>query len=133
LKLSKWYNGSIASLTNNTMNITIKGTHVEITEAMREYVEKRLKGISKFVSGEETVVAVELEKTTNHHRQGNIFSAEIKISRGAKLYAKSEKSDIYAAIDDVRDEVMNILASEKDKKISKTRKLSQKVKKLIKE
>jgi putative sigma-54 modulation protein len=113
------------------MNITIKGTKIEVTDAIREYLEKRLNGLGKFVKTE-SIVMVELSKTTNHHKNGDIFKAEIRIGKGRDVYAVSEKSDLYSAIDDVRDEIMDIVSSQKDKKQSLRRKASSKIKKIIK-
>ncbi len=113
------------------MNITIKGTKLEVTDAVKEYLDKKLAGLKRFVKPE-SIVIVELAKTSNHHKQGDIFKAEIRIGRGRDVYAVSEKSDLYSAIDDVRDEIFDIVSSQKDKKQSLRRKASGKIKKLIK-
>lgn len=98
------------------MNIIIKSTNVELSQALREYAEKRLSFVSQF-AGETGMASVELEKTTNHHRSGDIFRAEVNVqtATGAQHRAVSEKSDLYEAIDDIRNEIKRELVASKGK------------------
>ncbi len=110
------------------MNIIVKGSHMEVTESIREYLEKRLKTLDKFLDAD-SMIEAELGKTTNHHKNGDIFRAELNISSNGKTtFLKSELADLYAAIDKVRDEAADILASKKDKRQSLFRKGAQKMK-----
>ncbi|MFA6297326.1 MAG: ribosome-associated translation inhibitor RaiA [Candidatus Paceibacterota bacterium] len=91
------------------MNINIKATNIELTDSIRNHAFKCLEGIDKIlgVSTEEIVGQIEVGKTTNHHKSGDIFRAEVNISGGGyTLYSFSETSDLYAAIDMVRDEII---------------------------
>lgn len=115
------------------MNINIKGTNIELTSAIHEYVTKRLGAVQKFVSDDPTVQCdVEVGKTSNHHKNGDIFRAEIHIvGHKRDIYVASEKGDLYAAIDEVRDEVLYRLSSKKEKAVSFARRGGAKVKNLI--
>ncbi len=105
-----------------------------MTPAISDYVEKHLGSIEKFLENDPTVkFDLELAKTTNHHRQGDIFKAEIHIiAKGENIYASVEKEDLYAAIDLVRDEVVRQLKSGKEKRLTSAKKGGAKVKSFIK-
>jgi putative sigma-54 modulation protein len=111
------------------MNISIKSTNIELTPALRDYTEKRMRSITKFTKGEPTV-SVEIGKTTAHHKQGDVFIAEVIVVTplGKQFMASSEKSDLYEAIDDVRNEIARELSSDKDKRVTLFRRGAKKVK-----
>lgn len=116
------------------MNINIKATNMDLTSAISEYANKRLASIEKFVkAGEEMVARIELGKTTNHHKQGDIFRAEFNIEiAGTKFYTFSEKEDLYKAIDDAREEIVRQVKSNKDRKQTLFKRGATSVKKMIK-
>ncbi len=117
------------------MNTNIKGTNIELTPAIKEYVLKRVQSFEKFIpSGDESAKCeVDVGKTTHHHKQGDFFRAEINLHvAGKNLYAVSEKDDLYVAIDKVRDEIAQALTSHKDKKMTLFRKGALRVKNMLK-
>ena len=117
------------------MNTQIKTTGgLSLTPAISEYIEKRVASLEKFLASDPTtIVHVEISKTTSHHKHGDIFRAEIRISaKGRDIYVASEKADLYAAIDDVRDEAYRKLAATKEKRISFVRRGGARVKNIIK-
>ncbi|MSR71164.1 MAG: ribosome-associated translation inhibitor RaiA [Candidatus Taylorbacteria bacterium] len=117
------------------MNITIKATNIKLTEAIEAYVEKRFAGLEKFLKGENKNIkcAVEIGKTTSHHKHGDIFRAEINLYVKPKsLYSSEEKEDLYVAIDLVKEEIERQLLSVKNKKITETRKGGAKIKNVMK-
>lgn len=87
------------------MNISIKATNLELTDALRDYATKRVTSLAKYIHGNpETKASIEIGKTTNHHHSGEIFSAEVNLHVGGKMFrAVVEKDDLYAAIDEVRE------------------------------
>lgn len=101
------------------MRIKIKTTNMELTSAISNYVEEKLAGIEKFAvshKNEEPLIEVELGKINNHHHSGDVFRAETNLRlRGKYFRAVSEGEDLYAAIDDMRDELVRELTSYKDK------------------
>ncbi len=114
------------------MSITITALNIETTPALRDYIEKRLSGLSKFTQGEPTVT-VEIGKSTNHHKQGDIFEAKVNVITplGKQYIARAEKPDMYEAIDNVRSEIVRELSSAKDKNATLFRRGAQKIKKIL--
>jgi ribosomal subunit interface protein len=111
------------------MNISIKSTNLELTPALRDYTEKRLRTITKYTGGD-AAITVEIGKTTAHHKQGDVFFAEVHVVTplGKQHHATSEKSDLYEAIDDVRSEIVSELATAKGKRETLFRRGAKKVK-----
>ena len=116
------------------MNTNIKVTNIELTDAISDYVNKRFSAIEKFVKEEEEVKAyVEVGKITNHHKQGDVFSAEVNVEiSGAKFYTVSEKEDLYSAIDDARDEIVRQINNNKNRKQTLFKRGSTSIKKMVK-
>lgn len=117
------------------MNIKIRSKNFELTPAIEEYINKKLSPLEKFLGSTEGVLCeVEIGKATEHHKSGDIFRTEVNITRsGSKqFYAVSERSDLYASIDEVRDEVEREIVSSKTKKETILRRSAVKLKNLIK-
>jgi putative sigma-54 modulation protein len=117
------------------MHITITGIHIEITDAIREYVNTRISSLSKYsVKGDTSAtVAVEVSKTTAHHTHGDVFQAEAQAHiKGKNIHVRAVKDDLYSAIDEVKDMLARELTEEKDRRISLFKKGAHKLKKLLK-
>ncbi len=112
------------------MYIKTTGNHIEITKSIDDYVTKRLSTLSKFVD-ENTVCLVEISKTTEHRNKGDIYKAEAVI-KSKDIFVVSEKSDIYQAVDDMREELEKILSSQKGKKETLFKRGAQKIKNILK-
>ncbi|MES2087510.1 MAG: ribosome-associated translation inhibitor RaiA [Patescibacteria group bacterium] len=116
------------------MKINLKGTGLEITPDVSDYLYKRLGAIEKFLPSEADgyIIDVELGKTTKHHQAGDIFRAEINIHIGGKAFrAVSEQEDLMTAIDDIKDEISRELSSHKGKKMSLVRRSGQRIKNMF--
>lgn len=117
------------------MILNIKATKTTLTDSLRQYIEKKLAVLDKLIAGDRdsAMVRVEIGRTTNHHKKGEVYRAEIKISMGkTALYAEAADEDIYAAIDAVKDEVLRELKSYKTKSSDKKKTGGRKVKKMLK-
>jgi len=132
-KLSLWAPTS-ARYNLNTMNTNIKAGSIQLTPAISDYVDKRLKKIEDILGNDPALQCdVELSKTTGHHNKGDIFRAEIHIvGSGKDIFAAREESDLYAAIDLVRDEVLREAKSHKAKQISLIRRGGARMKNMMK-
>lgn len=88
-------------------NISIKTKNLELTDALRDVLEKRLSTLERLLPKEgDTVCEVELAKTTEHHQAGNIFRAEINLSLGGQLLrAEATEETIENAIDRAKNEL----------------------------
>jgi len=115
------------------MNINIKATGIELTEAIRSYVDKKISSLEKYLDKKESVVTqVEVGKSSRHHKGGDVFRAEVKISGGGlDIYAVSEAEDLYAAIDLVQAEVARELVSTRGRHIHMLRKGQRMIKNMM--
>jgi putative sigma-54 modulation protein len=117
------------------MNLNIKTTNTTLTPAISDYVEKKIGMLNKFVNleGDNVFIQAEVGKTTRHHKSGDFFRAEVNIRVGGKNYrAVSEKDDLYAAIDEVKDELAEEIKSGKERQISVVRRGALKLKNMLK-
>ncbi len=84
------------------MRITeITSTNLELTDAIRSYVETKLASLDKFCERYSPCdVAVEVGKTSEHHNKGKIFRAEYTMTiPGTSLRAEAVEEDLYAGIE----------------------------------
>jgi putative sigma-54 modulation protein len=117
------------------MNIKITSKNFDLTPAIDDYINKKVTTLEKFIDANEGILCeVEIGRTTNHHKSGDIFRAEVNItSPGNKqIYAVAEEADLYAAIDIVRDEAEREIVSVKNKRNTLFRRGSARVKNLLK-
>ena len=106
---------------------------MEMTDAIRDYIHKRLEGLEKILTEGEHLINVEVGKISNRHKSGDIFRAEVSMSfEGQTLYVFSELQDLYSAIDDVRDEIVAEVKKVKDKRRSAIRRGGHQAKEFIK-
>ena len=117
------------------MKTTIKGTNISLTPAISEYVEKRLLSLDRFLGAEKDTALchIEVGKTTQHHKHGDVFRAEMNLSVfGKSIYSASEEEDLYEAIDAVKNEMQRQLTQGKEKKFKLIRRGAQRIKNMIK-
>ena len=101
------------------MKINIKGTGMELTSEIWEYTEKKVRSVEKVLpnNGDNAFAAVEVGQSTKHHKNGEIFRAEVTITyNGIFVRAESEQEDLYTAIDDVREQLFRSIVEGKDKR-----------------
>jgi putative sigma-54 modulation protein len=95
------------------MQLNISGHHVELTEALKEYVSEKFQRLERhFDQISNTNVTLQVEKL----RQ--IAEATVNIS-GGELHAKAENEDMYAAIDALVDKLDRQILKHKEKQVSR--------------
>ncbi len=118
------------------MKHNIKTKEISLTPAIKDYLEKKLAHLDKFISPEhmdEVMCYVEVGKSTQHHKNGDFFVAELTIHIGGKsLRAEVEESDLYAAIDIVVDEMATELKRFAKKQTSLLKRSGAKIKAFVK-
>jgi len=117
------------------MNIAIQTKNIEMTDAIRSYVEKKLQGLDRFANTEESKLQIQVEvgRTSGTRESGDVFRAEINMGiNGKQFYAVSRKEDLNAAIDDVKNEIVRQMKKSKGKDTTAVRKGQRTVKKIIK-
>ena len=74
------------------MQIKITGKELKVTEAINDYVEKKMERIAKYFEDAEADVVIRVEK--------NVQIAEMKVSANGEVFrAVTEDKDLYASID----------------------------------
>lgn len=116
------------------MNIHIKATNISLTPAISDHIDKKVKMLEKFFSDlPDTLVNIEVGRTTRHHKSGDIFRAEMHVSaNGEEYYAEVESDDLYASIDQVKDEIAYSLTSKRKKAIRMIRRGGAHIKNMMK-
>ena len=74
------------------MQIKITGKELKVTEAINDYVERKMERIAKYFEDAEADVVIRVEKTAQ--------IAEMKVSANGEVFrAVTEDKDLYASID----------------------------------
>lgn len=102
------------------MNIKVTGKNIEITDAIKEYIEAKASKLEKF-EGKNT----ELNVVCSVEREDQIV--EIQINHDGEFIRIEEKNqDLYASIDLAMDRAERQLRKDKEKKIDQKREASLK-------
>jgi len=96
------------------MNITVRGKNIELTSALKEYVEKRIGKLDKYLDNlEEATVTLTVEKKGAH-------KVEVTIPvNGMILRGEEASGDMYASIDLVLEKLEKQINKYKAKFVSK--------------
>jgi len=98
------------------MKLSIKSTQLELSEAIKADIEKKLGNLDKYYD-RILDAQVEVEKTSDHHRKGDIYRAEINVSvPGDALRAESLQDTIAKALTDLRKKIILVVKKYKEKK-----------------
>ena len=114
------------------MQLNIKATNLELTPKLKEYAQKKMDMLDKYLGKLKIINAhIEVSKTSNRHLKGEIYSAEVNLSLGSDLLRveKTEK-DLFKAIDKVKGHLELVIKKYKDKKIGR-KKQKQKLSKIV--
>lgn len=109
------------------MNVEIKAINMELTASLREYVEKKVEMLEKFMSiphaPQDQTAFIELEKLTGeHHKKGDVFRAVLQFDLGVQLLRVEKISqDMYKSIEKVKDEMERQLIRYKERLVDKQR------------
>ncbi len=86
------------------MQTQITGKNIELTDAIKDYVDKKMLGLNKFYNEKIIRAEVVLGVNSEHHQKGDKFFAECKLDvPGKNLFALKEEDSLYKAIDKIRD------------------------------
>jgi putative sigma-54 modulation protein len=120
------------------MKINIKAKNIEITQAISDYVEKKVTNLEKILSqieenGGEVLVNFEVGKSTNHHKSGDVFHSDCLINiDGREFYSSSDKEDLYQTIDEIKENLFRDISKNKNKKKKLFYNGARKIKEMIK-
>lgn len=116
------------------MKTNIKSTYLQLTPAIEAYVADKLNYLHKFLTGDQDAVRadVELAKITEHHKQGEVYRAEIHLhAAGQDLYSSETADNLFTAIDLVKDEMLKQLRTSNKKRLTLLRRGGRLIKKII--
>lgn len=106
------------------ININIKASHLELTDALRDYIDTKVNMLEKYLGKRLKVINCdfEIEKAVGGQHKGEIFRAELNLQIPNHILRvdKTEK-DMYKAIDKVKDHMMLVIKKHKEKLIDKKR------------
>jgi putative sigma-54 modulation protein len=119
------------------MRVNFQAKNIEITEAIHDYVEKRVTNLGKLLSqieegGGDIQVLFDMGRVTKH-KGGEVFHADCLINvDGKKFYASADKEDLYEAIDAVKEDLFREITKNKDKRQTLFKRGAISVKKMMK-
>ena len=91
------------------MQISVTGHHLEVTEALKNYVQSKFEKLERHIDHVTDVhVIVSVDKVDQK------AEATVQIS-GAKLFAEDHQEDMYAAIDGLVDKLNRQIIKHKEK------------------
>lgn len=110
------------------MKFIIKSTKMKLSDSLKDYIKERIGSCQKYININFPIMTrVEVEKTTEHHRKGKIFRAEVNIKLKDKfLRVEAVRDDIYLAINEVRDDLKRELKKHKEIIVEKHHRSSKK-------
>ena len=84
------------------MRIIALARNFEFTPSIERYIDQKINGLSKFIRVYErqgsAEARVEVSKTTQHHRKGDVFRAEVNLTLSGKIIRVSRTNfDIFSA------------------------------------
>jgi len=120
------------------MKINLKGSNIELTQPINDYVVKRVTNLEKLLSGieergGEVNVNFDVARSTNHHKTGDVFHADCLINiDGNKFYASADEEDLYTAIDAIKESLHRDISKNKDRRQTLIVRGARSVKKMLK-
>lgn len=87
------------------MNIQIKTENLKLTKEIKEYAEKKVRALMKYLGSIPIMEAiVKLALVSKHHQKGDIYECKIQLKLPKKtLIVMKVEEDIFKAIDKVKD------------------------------
>ncbi len=96
------------------MQLNITGHHVELTDAMKDYVATKLQKLERHIDG-----ITNVQVTLSVQKQRHIAECTLHIS-GADIHGTAEQEDMYAAIDLLVDKVDRQILKHKEKQVARS-------------
>jgi len=103
------------------MKMIIKGRHMEVTPAIREYAEEKIGRVAKVLDSMIMSAEVELFTERNPSIENGQVAEVTVYTKGPVIRAKEAASDMYAAIDLVSEKLESQLRKYKTKLVDKRR------------
>jgi ribosomal subunit interface protein len=90
------------------MQMTFRYTHIDHSPALEEHATAKLASVAHLIPAYEkdgeARAEVEFERTTEHHKSGDVFHVKVRLHLPVTtIEADAVGDDIYGAVDRVRD------------------------------
>jgi len=123
----------LVSLVNNMKNLKVHFTDIMDEQDAQAYAEKKLTPLERFVKRDLDSIKWNLRLSRNEHgTTAHSFSAEASLRTSKKNFgASAEAESLYAAIDELKDELQKKMSRFKGKRIVMLKKGGRKVKRLL--
>lgn len=100
------------------MQISIKARELDLTDPLKEYIDVRMRSLGKYLKRfdeDSVLVEVEVARSTQHHRHGDVYYAEVNLTLPGKLLrATHEGGDVRECIDKVKNTLQREIDKYKD-------------------
>lgn len=114
------------------MKIDIKTKNLELTAALKSFIEEKIGGLEKFMEKTLAEISVLVERETRHHKKGEIFLTQAEIILpDKKIMARSEGDNLLLTIVEIKDRLQQEIKKYKLKRIESPRRIQKKTKKEI--
>ena len=126
----------IAKTTHMAVPYTLKYTNIDQSDAIEDYLEEHLSKLDSVVddNDESAEAQIELAKEVADQNSGDVYKAEINLhTAGEKFYVVETSSDIYAAIDKMREVIVRDVKREMEKKRDQSRDGARQIKEMLRE
>jgi ribosomal subunit interface protein len=116
------------------MQININHNNFELTDAINAYAQEKLGSIAKNIEkSEEATLSIDLGKISPHHKHGNHYEVKCNLKYGTRsIHISSIKEDLYFAIDEAKDKLLDELAHKGDRERSMMKRFARSFKNIIK-
>lgn len=127
---------NISNAKIKAMKIIIEASGMDLTPALKTYIESKLSSLfkitKKFEGEGNGELFVEISRTTRHHNKGLVFAAEANLKFGKTLLrAEVGGENVRAAIDILKDELKREIINFKERFVSKGRRDERSAKKFL--
>ncbi len=105
------------------MKINLKATKIEMTDAISNYVQDKMDMLDKYLGDTQVLNCdVEVERIISGQNKGEIFRVEVNLEVPHDLLrVEKTESDLYKAIDKVRDHLDEVIIKYREKARDKQR------------
>lgn len=117
------------------MRVTIRQKNLEITPALRIYIESKIlkplkRSLGSRFESELPILDLEVGRSTRHHRKGKVYRVSANLTLGKQmLRAEAEDVDIRTCCDLVEEELESEIRHFKERASSKDKRVARRLKK----
>lgn len=117
------------------MRVSIRQKNLEITPALRNYLETKIvASVEKLLAGGTAaalpILDIEVSRTTLHHRKGMVYRVSVNLTWGGRtLHAVEEHEDPRGACDVVEEEIKGEIKKQKSRAFSLEKRGARRAKK----